>query len=46
MGVEFFPAIIYTVLVFNIPKSPRWLIQKGNIELAKKALNEISNINS
>ena len=22
MGVEFFPAIIYTVLVFNIPKSP------------------------
>tara|TARA_B110001454_G_C12707086_1_gene429072 strand:- start:671 stop:1987 length:1317 start_codon:yes stop_codon:yes gene_type:complete len=42
MGVEFFPAIIYTVLVFNIPKSPRWLIQKGKIELANKVLTEIS----
>ena len=42
MGVEFFPAIIYTVLVFNIPKSPRWLIQTGKIELANKVLTEIS----
>jgi sugar porter (SP) family MFS transporter len=41
MGVEFFPAIIYTILVFNIPKSPRWLIQKGKIELANKVLTEI-----
>ena len=42
MGVEFFPAIIYTVLVLNIPQSPRWLIQKGKTELAKKILNQIS----
>ena len=42
MGVEFFPAIIYTVLVFNIPKSPRWLIQNGEIQSATKILNEIS----
>ena len=42
MGVEFFPAIIYTVLVLNIPQSPRWLIQKDKTELAKKILNQIS----
>lgn len=42
MGVEFFPAIIYTILVFNIPKSPRWLIQKGKIEAANNVLNEIT----
>ncbi len=26
LGVEAFPALIYTVLCFGIPKSPRWLI--------------------
>ncbi len=42
MGVEFFPAILYTVLVIYIPKSPRWLIQNGHIDLAKKVLTKIS----
>ena len=35
MGVESFPAIIFTVLCFGIPKSPRWLISNGSIEEAK-----------
>ena len=35
MGVEAIPAILYTLLVFSIPKSPRWLYlnnQKGKAE--------------
>ena len=29
LGVEAFPAIIYTLLVLKLPKSPRWLISKS-----------------
>lgn len=30
LGVEAIPAIIYTLMVFSIPNSPRWLILKRN----------------
>ncbi len=42
MGVEAFPAIIYTLLVFTVPKSPRWLISKHKYEEAKKVLEFIN----
>ena len=29
IGVEAIPAVIYTLLVFTVPKSPRWLLLKG-----------------
>jgi len=29
LGVEAFPALIYTVMCFGIPESPRWLIVHG-----------------
>ena len=36
IGIEAFPAVFYTLLVWIIPKSPRWLISKNNdIEGAK-----------
>ena len=36
IGIEAFPAIIYTLLLWNLPKSPRWLISNNNdIEGAK-----------
>lgn len=38
MGVEAVPAIIYTLWVFVIPKSPRWLIFKGREKEARKVL--------
>ena len=38
IGSEAFPAIIYTIMVFGIPKSPRWLITKGYSDEAKKTL--------
>ncbi len=39
LGVEAIPAIIYTVMVFSIPNSPRWLvIKKKDDEGALKTL--------
>jgi sugar porter (SP) family MFS transporter len=42
IGVEAFPAFIYTILVFTIPKSPRWLISKNRNEEALKVLEFIN----
>tara|TARA_R110000796_G_scaffold37722_4_gene95407 strand:- start:321616 stop:322932 length:1317 start_codon:yes stop_codon:yes gene_type:complete len=42
VGVEAFPAIIYTLFVLTVPKSPRWLLTKNKVAEAKKALSEIS----
>ena len=38
IGIEAIPALIYSILVFKIPKSPRWLITKNRIPEAKKVL--------
>ncbi|MDY7395893.1 sugar porter family MFS transporter [Aureibaculum sp. 2210JD6-5] len=42
IGVEAFPALIYTVLIFTVPKSPRWLISKNRTDEAKKVLEIIN----
>ncbi len=42
IGVEAFPALIYTLLVFTVPKSPRWLvIYRNNTAKAKEILEMI-----
>ncbi|MEX2591347.1 MAG: sugar porter family MFS transporter [Anditalea sp.] len=39
LGVEAVPAFIYTLLVFNVPQSPRWLIaRKDDFEQARRIL--------
>lgn len=38
-----FPSFLFFVLVFFIPESPRWLIQKGNERQAMIALERIGN---
>ncbi|RAV27738.1 sugar porter family MFS transporter [Sinomicrobium soli] len=41
LGVEAIPALCYTVLMFGVPRSPRWLaIHKGNEKQALKALEK------
>src|SRR5690554_3577947 len=40
LGVEAAPALLYTLLAFRIPESPRWLItKKGAFEEARKILS-------
>lgn len=42
VGVEAFPAIIYTIFVWTIPKSPRWLVTQNRADEAEKILLEIN----
>lgn len=41
LGVEFFPAIIYFLALFFVPRSPRWLYLKNKFEEAKRVLSLI-----
>lgn len=38
---ELLPAILFFILLFTIPKSPRFLLKNGNLEKAKKVLSSI-----
>ena len=38
LGSETIPAVIFLLLLFTIPKSPRWLTMKGKKEQAKRIL--------
>lgn len=42
MGVEAFPAAIYTLLMLTVPKSPRWLLTKSRTDQARQVLNLIN----
>mgnify|MGYP000914743363 CR=1 FL=1 len=42
VGVEAIPAVIYTLLILTVPKSPRWLLSKFRNEEAKKVLTFIN----
>ena len=41
MGVEAFPALAYTLFTFRIPKSPRWLVTRGDVKQADGILNDL-----
>lgn len=41
LGIEAFPAILWFCLLFLIPRSPRWLVQKGREEEAKLAIDKL-----
>ena len=44
LGIEALPAIIYTVMVLGVPRSPRWLISRlNNEEEARSVLSQIIN---
>jgi len=38
LGIESFPAVVYLVLVYKIPNSPRWLVIHNNDEETAKEL--------
>ena len=41
VGVEAFPAVIYTLFALGIPKSPRWLMTRGREEEAGAVLKRL-----
>ena len=41
VGVEAFPAVIYTLFATGIPKSPRWLLTHGKDEQADAVLKKL-----
>jgi sugar porter (SP) family MFS transporter len=44
LGIQAFPSIVYTVLVFAIPESPRWILEyKKDREKAISILKQINN---
>lgn len=44
LGIQMIPATIYSLLVWYVPESPRWLIlYRNNIPLAKSILYKIDN---
>ena len=46
LGVMAIPSLIYSILVFSIPESPRWLITKGREDEAKKVLARLGFVNA
>ncbi|QLG44628.1 sugar porter family MFS transporter [Costertonia aggregata] len=42
VGVEAFPAILYTLFVISVPRSPRWLLTKNRTGEAVKVLSQIN----
>jgi MFS family permease len=41
LGIEAIPAVLYFLLLFLVPRSPRWLLQKGREEDALDVLKKI-----
>lgn len=46
LGVSALPALAFLVMLFGIPRSPRWLVAKGLVEEARQVLAKISVGNS
>ncbi|PKA99258.1 sugar porter (SP) family MFS transporter [Flavobacteriaceae bacterium MAR_2009_75] len=42
LGVEAIPALLYTLFVFSVPKSPRWLLTKMRTSEARRVLSVIN----
>jgi sugar porter (SP) family MFS transporter len=41
LGIEAAPAVLFLLLLLAIPRSPRWLVQKGRVEEARGVLSLI-----
>ena len=42
VGVSALPALLFLVMLFRIPRSPRWLVEKGKLIEAREVLNKIA----
>jgi SP family arabinose:H+ symporter-like MFS transporter len=46
LGVSAIPAILFFLMLFGIPRSPRWLVKKGRVEEARQVLQMTGEENS
>lgn len=46
LGVQAFPSLLFFVMVFTVPESPRWLVKNQNLGEAKKVFNEMGEADS
>ncbi|NVK48836.1 MAG: sugar porter family MFS transporter [Cyclobacteriaceae bacterium] len=44
LGLEFLPAVLFYVGLFFVPKSPRWLVMKGQTDQALLIMNQFTNL--
>ncbi|MFS6938209.1 Probable metabolite transport protein CsbC [Neisseria animaloris] len=42
LGVQVVPSVIYTLMVFTIPMSPRWLMMQGRYDEARSVLQQVN----
>ncbi len=45
LGMGVLPAVIFTIMLYSIPRSPRWLILVNRPDEARKVLEEIGEVN-
>ena len=45
LGVAALPALLFLIMLFTIPRSPRWLVKKGRTEEGRQVLAEIGEQN-
>jgi SP family arabinose:H+ symporter-like MFS transporter len=41
LGISGIPALLFFIMLFTIPRSPRWLVQKGRVPEARTVLQQI-----
>jgi sugar porter (SP) family MFS transporter len=44
-GVQAFPSVLFLVLLFFIPESPRWTVKKNLISKAREILRKVGSVN-